>query len=64
MIQVLYVDDETALLDLTKIYLEDSGDLKVDTTTSPLETISLLQKELRCPHHRLSDARDGRAFTP
>ena len=34
MITVLYVDDEPALLDIGKIYLEKSGSLKVETSPS------------------------------
>jgi PAS domain S-box-containing protein len=34
MISVLYVDDETALLDVTKLFLERSGDFSVDTAES------------------------------
>ena len=41
-IQVLYVDDETTLLDLCKIFLEQPGDMTVTTTTSTLEAIQIL----------------------
>jgi hypothetical protein len=41
-IQVLYVDDETTLLDLSKIFLEQPGDMTVTTTTSTLEAIQIL----------------------
>ena len=34
MIRVLYVDDEEALLDVCKLFLERSGDMLLDTTTS------------------------------
>ena len=34
MIHVLYVDDEPALLELTKLFLEQSGEFSVDTIVS------------------------------
>lgn len=34
MMDVLYIDDEEALLDVGKAFLELSGDMIVDTTTS------------------------------
>lgn len=34
MIHVLYIDDEEALLDVCKLFLERSGDMVLDTTTS------------------------------
>ncbi|NLZ30401.1 MAG: response regulator, partial [Methanomicrobiales archaeon] len=34
---ILYVDDEAALLEITKLFLERAGDIAVDTTTNPLE---------------------------
>jgi PAS domain S-box-containing protein len=42
MYTLLYVDDEFALLDITKIYLERSGELSVDTATSAIEAIGML----------------------
>ncbi|MHB8052472.1 MAG: PAS domain S-box protein, partial [Methanoregula sp.] len=42
-IRVLYVDDESALLDLCKIYLERSGDFTVTTATSAPEAIRILE---------------------
>lgn len=36
MIRVLYVDDEEALLEITKLYLERNGDLSVDTALSAM----------------------------
>jgi PAS domain S-box-containing protein len=39
---ILYVDDEQDLLNLTKIFLERSGDFKVDTTTSVYEALGSL----------------------
>jgi len=40
-ISVLYVDDERDLLDLGKIFLERSGEFKVDIRTSATETLNL-----------------------
>ena len=34
MIRVIYVDDEEDLLEIGKIFLEKTGDLKVDTAAS------------------------------
>ncbi|MDD1694756.1 MAG: PAS domain S-box protein [Methanoregula sp.] len=42
MISVLYVDDEEALLDIGKRYLERGGILKVDITTSVSHALELL----------------------
>ncbi len=42
MFRVLVVDDEPALLELTRIYLEQSGDLQVETTSSPLQGLDML----------------------
>jgi PAS domain S-box-containing protein len=42
MFRILVVDDEPALLELTRIYLERSGDLRVETTPSPLQALDLL----------------------
>ncbi len=36
MIRILYVDDEDALLEVCKQFLERSGDMKVDTATSAM----------------------------
>ena len=47
MIPVLYVDDESALLDITKHYLERSGQFRVDTATSANEAISKLMEQER-----------------
>ena len=43
MIHLLYVDDEPALLELTKMFLERSGDFSVDTEASAQEVISILK---------------------
>ena len=43
MIRVLYVDDEPELLTLGKIFLEQSGDLKVDTAISAQKALSMLE---------------------
>ncbi|MDD1701772.1 MAG: PAS domain S-box protein [Methanoregula sp.] len=42
MIHVLYVDDETALLDLTKLFLERTGDFSVDTAVSAKVALGVL----------------------
>lgn len=44
MISILYVDDETDLLDLGKIFLEESGEFRVDTTPSAKAALKLLEK--------------------
>lgn len=49
MISVLYVDDEPALLDIAKLFLEKNGELTVDTVPSAHEAIRQLQ-------HRTYDA--------
>ncbi|MFA7694450.1 MAG: PAS domain S-box protein [Methanoregula sp.] len=43
MINVLYVDDEPALLELTKMYLERSGNFTVDTAISAQEAAGILR---------------------
>ena len=45
MISVLYVDDESALLEVTKVFLERGGEFRVDTATSARETIEKLKAE-------------------
>lgn len=45
LIVVLYVDDETYLLDLTKRYLEESGDFSVVTVTSASIALAKLSRE-------------------
>jgi PAS domain S-box-containing protein len=45
LIPVLYVDDESALLDITKIFLERSGEFSVDTATSAKEAIGMLMEQ-------------------
>lgn len=44
MIRVLHVDDDKALLDLAKHFLEGSGDLTIDSATSSEDALSLLRK--------------------
>ncbi len=44
MISVLYADDEPALLEIGKIYLEQTGDIAVDTVSSAPEALD----KLRC----------------
>ncbi|MCK4270782.1 MAG: response regulator, partial [Methanogenium sp.] len=43
MISLLYVDDEPALLDITKIFLEKHGEFRVDTVESAPEAMQKLQ---------------------
>ncbi len=45
MITVLYVDDESALLEVTKNFMERGGDFKVDTAISAQEAIEKLKAE-------------------
>jgi|GEM_PF-1842432 len=47
MIKVLYVDDEPDLLELSKIFLERSGDLSIDTAQSAPEALQRLETR-RC----------------
>ncbi|HVP97117.1 PAS domain S-box protein [Methanoregula sp.] len=42
MIRVLSIDDEPALLDLTRLYLERTGEFSVNVVLSPEEALSLL----------------------
>ncbi|NMB79669.1 MAG: PAS domain S-box protein [Methanomicrobiales archaeon] len=44
MISILYVDDETDLLDIAKIFLEESGEIRVDTAPSARQALDLLEK--------------------
>jgi len=44
-IRVLYVDDESALLELGKMFLERSGDFTVTTATSAPDALRLLEQE-------------------
>ncbi|MGD9490142.1 MAG: tetratricopeptide repeat protein [Methanoregulaceae archaeon] len=43
MISVLFVDDEPALLEITRLFLERSGEMKVDTCRSALEAMERLK---------------------
>ncbi|UUX93248.1 PAS domain S-box protein [Methanoplanus endosymbiosus] len=45
MISVLYTDDEPALLELGKIFLERTGDFTVTTATGADEALHMLEKE-------------------
>ncbi|EHQ36426.1 PAS domain S-box protein [Methanoplanus limicola] len=45
MISVLYTDDEPALLEIGKIFLEKTGDFTVKTATGADEALNLLEKE-------------------
>src|SRR5271169_4276915 len=44
-IRILYVDDEPALLDISKIFLEQSGEFSVDTALSASAAVNLLKTE-------------------
>ena len=44
MFRVLVVDDEPALLELTQAWLARSGDIQVETTTSPTQGLDMLAK--------------------
>lgn len=44
MIRVLMVDDDPAVLEITKIFLERSGDIKVDSVESAMEAIVRLKE--------------------
>jgi len=44
-IRVLYVDDESTLLELGKMFLERAGDITVTTATSAPDAIRLLERE-------------------
>ena len=44
-IRVLYVDDEPDLLDISKLFLEESGNFIVTTAISAYEGIRLLEQE-------------------
>ncbi|PKL56058.1 MAG: histidine kinase [Methanomicrobiales archaeon HGW-Methanomicrobiales-6] len=44
MFRILAVDDEPMFLELSKVYLERSGDLRVETTSSPLQALDMLSK--------------------
>jgi PAS domain S-box-containing protein len=46
MISILYVDDEVDLLDLGRIFLEEFGDIKVDTAPSAQAAVELLRTRL------------------
>jgi PAS domain S-box-containing protein len=45
MISVLYVDDESALLEITKLFLEGFNDLIVETATSAQDGLGLLKEQ-------------------
>jgi PAS domain S-box-containing protein len=44
MFSILYVDDESMLLELAKLFLEKTGDFRVDTVTSATEALDKLAK--------------------
>jgi CheY-like chemotaxis protein len=43
MISVLFVDDEPALLEITRLYLEKAGSISVETCRSALEALGILK---------------------
>ncbi len=43
MYSVLYVDDEADLLEICKIFLENTGDFHIETTTSAIKGLELLK---------------------
>lgn len=45
MITVLFVDDEPALLDVSKLYLEKGGEIKVDTCYSAEQALEFLRTQ-------------------
>ena len=44
MFRILVVDDEPTLLELNRIYLERSGDLQVETTSSAVQGLDMLSR--------------------
>src|SRR5512137_687444 len=44
MFSILYVDDEPMLLELARLFLEKSGNFRVDTVTSATEALDILAK--------------------
>ena len=44
-IRLLYVDDEPSLLDIGKVFLEDSGEFKVTNALSAADALKLLEQE-------------------
>ena len=42
---MLYIDDDPAILDLAKIYLEMSRNLRIDTTTSVREALGKINQQ-------------------
>ncbi len=60
MISVLYVDDESALLEATKNFMERGGEFTVDTAISAREAIEKLKAEqYHAFSRRLPDAGNG-----
>ncbi len=45
MLSVLYVDDEEALLEIGKLFLEQSGTMHVDTITSAIPALRLIRQK-------------------
>jgi len=45
LVRVLYVDDEVALLELARIFLEQRGGMVVDITTDPREVLRMIMSD-------------------
>lgn len=45
MISVIYVDDESVLCELTKTFLEKTGNFKVDTASSAHQALQILKTQ-------------------
>jgi PAS domain S-box-containing protein len=45
LVRVLYVDDEVALLELARIFLEQRGGMVVDTTPDPREALRMIMSD-------------------
>jgi|GEM_PF-3212011 len=45
MISVLHVDNEESILNITKIFLEKTGKVRIDTVTSPHDALKILEEE-------------------
>ncbi|MEI7433588.1 MAG: response regulator [Methanomicrobiales archaeon] len=46
MISVLYVDDEPGLLEIGKLFLEQSGQFQVDTTISATDALTMIPSKV------------------
>ena len=65
MMRCLYVDDEVALLEVAKEYLEFEGDIGVEIVSSAKEALRMMSTySYDCHHLGLPDARDRRHQLP